>query len=364
MSHIALIMASFEAGGAERVDLRLVDGLLARGYRVDIVAVNAFGDLLPLVPAAVRIVDLRSRRIASSLPRLRRYFRDERPDVAIGVLDSMSVVALLALLLAGVRTKFVVQSHSSPTPTRAPKRYVLYALMRSLYRRADALVAAGPVELAGEIARYSGEPLGRFEVIPNGIIEDEFFRRLLEPAEWPASPEGEQTLIAVGRLHDVKNYPVLIDAVALLRARGVRCRLLIAGEGYERSRIELQRDALALRDAVTLLGFVPNPLPLIRRADLLVVASRAEGFPTVILEALGCGTPVVSTDCDFGPREILDGGRFGTLVAVNDSAALAHGIERALAAPRNRDELVERAREFTVERMVARYDDLLQRLLR
>lgn len=364
MTRLAFIVPSLEAGGAERVNLRLIDGLLERGYEVDVVAVRAFGQLLPAVPRGARVVDLQKRRMTAAVGALASYFRDRKPDLAVGVLDSMSAIALVAHRLARSRTKFVVQSHCSPMLARLPARYALGVLMRMLYPATDAVVTVGGEALAVEIAAYSGLPRERIDVILNGVIDEEFFARArMAPDVWPPGAPGQKTVIAIGRLHEVKGFSTLLRTMAILRDRGLSCRLLIVGEGPERASLEREIASLGLHDRVSLLGYVANPLPLIREADLLALASRAEGLPTVLIEALGCGTPVVSTDCEFGPRTILGDGRWGRLVPLGDPLAFADAIESMLGVPRDREALIVRARDFTTERMVAGYVSLFDRVL-
>ena len=137
-------------------------------------------------------------------------------------------------------------------------------------------------------------------------------------------------------------------------------RLLVLGYGsQEEVARELSRE-LRLGDACRFLGYCENPLPWIRCADLLVLCSDSEGFGLVLVEAMGCGTQVVSTDCPDGPSEVLNDGQFGRLVPMGDAEALASAIQASLTSPVARqDDLKKRAAEFSVERAVAKYVELL-----
>jgi len=136
-------------------------------------------------------------------------------------------------------------------------------------------------------------------------------------------------------------------------------RLLIFGEGPERPQLEALASTLGISDDLVLPGFVENPYAAFSRAALFVLSSDYEGLGNVLIEALACGCPVVSTDCPSGPAEILDGGRYGELVPVNDTEALAAAMIRTLDAPLPTDMLRRRGGEFSLERSVVRYLALL-----
>jgi glycosyltransferase involved in cell wall biosynthesis len=165
-------------------------------------------------------------------------------------------------------------------------------------------------------------------------------------------------LLGVGRLEPQKDFALLLRAFARIR-RERAARLLILGEGRERPRLTQLAKALGVADSVDLPGFVPNPYAHMTRANLFVLSSRYEGLGNVVIEALACGCPVVSTDCPSGPAEVLDRGRYGRLVPVGDPAALAQAILAALEEPVDRARLRGRAAQFSVERAARRYLELM-----
>jgi glycosyltransferase involved in cell wall biosynthesis len=166
-------------------------------------------------------------------------------------------------------------------------------------------------------------------------------------------------VLAVGKLKRRKGFSTLLRAFARLRARR-DARLIVLGEGEERPHLETLAAELGIRDAVDLHGFADNPLAYMARSDVFVLPSEWEGLPTVLIEALVCGCPVVSTDCPSGPAEILDHGRYGTLVPVGDEEALADAILATLAQAPPAALLRERASMFDVERSAACYLELLR----
>ena len=165
-------------------------------------------------------------------------------------------------------------------------------------------------------------------------------------------------LLAVGNLIPIKDYSTLLAAFALLRQR-VDAQLLILGEGNCRNELEAQATKLGIEGSLYMLGFVKDPSPYYHRADLHILSSAGEGFGNVIVEALAAGTPVVSTDCPSGPREILCNGKFGRLVPVGDASKMAWAMAESLATAPDRLALKARAQDFSIDKAVDKYEDLL-----
>src|SRR3954452_14198277 len=227
--------------------------------------------------------------------------------------------------------------------------------MRRAYGQGDAVVAVSD-GVADALARVTGLPRGLIRTIHNPVVGPELEALSREPVAHPwLAPGQPPVVLSAARLTVQKDLPTLLRAFALLRARRA-VRLLILGdlptpERTEASIGELRDLAYRLGVAadVELPGFVENPYAWMARASLFALSSAYEGFGNVLVEAMACGCPVVSTDCPSGPAEILDGGRYGPLVPVGDAEALAEAMARVLAAPPERAELVARADQFSVD---------------
>jgi glycosyltransferase involved in cell wall biosynthesis len=165
-------------------------------------------------------------------------------------------------------------------------------------------------------------------------------------------------VLAVGKLKARKGHDVLLRAFARLRA-GRDARLLILGEGPERGELAALAASLGIAADVDLHGFVPNPMAYMARASVFALPSRREGLPNVLIEALACGAPIVATRCPSGPDEILQGGRYGALVPVDDAAAFARALEATLDAPPRRDVQRQGAAGFSLDAAVERYRAVL-----
>lgn len=332
MSRVALLVPDLGGGGAERVMVRLSAGLSALGQPVDLVLAHKRGPYLSEVAEGVRVVDLRASRLATALPALVRYLRRERPAVLLSTRDDCNVVAAVAKRLTRGTRVYVRASNTLSEACGEGRMRVVPRLSRWLLPGVDGIIAPSQ-GVADDMARVLGVPRPRITVVPNPVAATDIRARAGEPWDHPWLTDGEgPVLLAVGRLTRQKGFDTLLSALAAVRDQ-VPARLIILGEGECRPRLEALRDGLGLADAVNLAGFVANPYPAMARAALFVLPSRWEGFPNALLEAMALGTPVVATDCPSGPREILEGGRYGALVPVGDSEALARAILGTLADP-------------------------------
>lgn len=358
---LALIIPDLRPGGAERVSVNIANALAERGYRVDVVALSAEGALAQVLRPDVNVVDLRVNRVRYALLPIVRYLRRAQPSVALACMWPLTVLALWARWIAGTPTRMVVAEHCtwsrSELLNRWSARWQVRTSMRRFFPKADAIVAVS-VGAADDLAAFADLPRSSITVLYNPVVSARGlpFHGELEPTEWWHG--SHKRLLAVGTLKEIKDYGTLIDAVALLR-RHVDARLLILGEGDCRPPLEAQIRRLGLAEAVFMPGFVGDPTPYYERADLHVLSSRSEGLPTVMIEALAAGTPVVSTDCPSGPREILADGRFGALVPVADAPALATAMAASLAGTHDPFALRTRAQEFSIDKAVDRYETLL-----
>ena len=213
--------------------------------------------------------------------------------------------------------------------------------------------------VAADLSRLARLPRKRITTIFNAVDVNRIRELAVAPITDGWFAEGAPpVLLAVGRLAPQKDYGTLLRAFALVRSHR-RVRLVILGEGPERDRLRDEAIELGIAADFRMPGAVPNPYPHMTRARLLVMSSAWEGLPTVLMEALACGCPVVSTDCESGPREILGADNTGTLVPVGDHGALAAAILRMLEAAPDRERLTRRAMAFSVDRVAERYFDVL-----
>jgi glycosyltransferase involved in cell wall biosynthesis len=360
---IAILLPDLRGGGAERVVVNLANAFAERGITVDVLMMSVGGDYLPQLHARVGTVDLHAPRYRSVLRPLAAYLRTHRPRALLACMWPMTAIAELARRLAGSKTRLVLAEHTTWSASELAairmQRWLLRHSMRWLHPHADGVVAVSR-GAADDLARLSGLDPERIRVIHNPLVGGtETGPAVIHerpPARWW---HGEhKRILAVGMLRPIKDYPTLLRAFAALRSR-VPARLLILGDGDCRGELERLAMELGIAEALDMPGFIEDPTPYFRHADLHVLSSSGEGFGNVIVEALAAGTPVVSTDCRSGPREILGDGRYGRLVPVGDPLAMAEAMAAALEADHDRAALRARAAEFSIAAGAARYLDLL-----
>lgn len=360
--HIALLVIALTPGGVGRVALNLAEFLTEHGYRVDLVVVRKEGEYLSQVPPGVKVIQLGGGRVVFSLPALVRYLRLEKPDTLISAVTRANLAAIWGRAVSRVKTAIVVTEHTAlsadiPGSNRRRERLLPW-LIKLSYASADAIVAVSQ-GVADDLSCLTGLSRDRIRVIYNPVVSSRMADMArMEPEHSWFSDDGPRIIIAAGRLTAQKDFPVLLQAFAELR-KGYSARLMILGQGELRPDLEALIGELGLESDVALPGFVENPFSYLSHAALFVLSSRWEGLPTVLIEAMACGTPVVATDCPSGPAEILDNGALGRLTPVGDVHALAEAMAAVLREPLPDERLRERARDFTAQRSALAYERLL-----
>jgi glycosyltransferase involved in cell wall biosynthesis len=357
---LAFFLPGLYDGGAERIMLNLAEGIAARGYLIDLVLARAEGPYMDGVPGSIRLVDLKAQRVLSSGPALVRYLRREKPTSMLSVLYA-NIVALWARRLAGIPHRVILAEHNTLSYVASGEgdlRWQLYPrLARWFYPWADGIIAVSN-GVADDLAQLIKIPRDHIRVIYNPVVTPELLKNSTALLEHPWFRSGlPPVVLAVGRLTTQKGFDVLIQAFAQVR-KTQSARLLILGEGEERPALEAMINKFGLEEDVRMPGYVPNPYPYMTHSALFVLSSRWEGLPTVIIEAMSLGMPIIATDCPSGPREILMDGKYGQLVPVDNPFTLAAAIETALITnvPRPPKESWE---PFDLERIVDQYVNIL-----
>jgi len=355
---IAILLPNLCGGGAERVSLNLAKQFIKGHNHVDFVLMQAHGELLQQVPEAACVVNLGANRIRNAFWPMLRYLRHTRPDALLIGMWPLTVVGTLAHRLSRIQGTVVVSDHShlsvSPVADSLIKRLVIRLTTRTIYPLANSRLAVSH-GVAEDLSQLSGLSCDKFKVIYNPVVDESSMNNDLSK---PWERLSGKRILAVGSLKVAKDYPTLIRAFSKVN-KNLSSTLVILGEGKLRSELEQLIEFMRLTESVHLPGFVADTKPWYRDSDLFVLSSRWEGLPTVLIEALEAGTPVVSTDCPSGPNEILEDGHYGHLVPVGDAEALAEAILHALQKEPDREALRERAREFSVDKIGKQYLNVL-----
>lgn len=357
---ITVYLPSLSGGGAERVMLTLANGFLSDNTRVDLVLANAVGPYLKDISPSIRLIDLHSDRVLKSLPKLICYFRQERPDAVLTAMTHANIIVIFAIWLSRIKTKLVISERVDISGLDKTEnllgRLFINCLMKMTYRYAHKLVAVSRGVASGIIESLK-LPADFVDVIYNPVNLKQISILSLESPTHPWFFDGgPPVIIAAGRLSQQKNFSLLINAFSELR-KNILARLIIIGEGEDRVHLEALILKFGMEADIQLPGFVENPYSWFRSSSVFVLSSRWEGLPNVLIEAMACGVPVVSTDCPSGPAEILENGKWGKLVPLDGQKEMAVAIAEALRKPKpSSNKFFEK---FALETVVAKYRSLL-----
>ena len=365
---VLVYLPQLKVGGAEISLLRLALELRERGLQVSI-AVHRIDAEARALAGDLDLVSLAAGRTLTAVYKLTVLLRKRKPKFLVSALTHSNIIATLAARCPGVATRVVVTEHAPMSSMLwlypGPRYRAIYKLMPLVYRLADAIVAVSEGIRADFAPALGAAARGKFTVIHNPVLRHDWQALAQEPVDDPWFKAGvPPVILSVGRLNPEKNFTMLIRAFAALPAKAPPARLAIIGEGPERVALQALIEALHLGARVRLLGQIDNPFAYMRRARLFVLTSHFEGFGNVLIEAMACGLPVISTDCPVGPREILSGGRYGTLIPVDALLALSEAIQTQLQRNDPPAQAMARAQEFTAERSVDGYLALFAKISR
>jgi glycosyltransferase involved in cell wall biosynthesis len=356
---ISLILPNLQGGGAERVAVNLANYWVSQGIQIDIVLMEDSGELLQLVDPRIHIHSLQASRVRRSILPLRSYFYVREPAVVWVCMWPLTTAAIMAWLLSGKPGKLITSDHinlsiSCNNELNLNPLY-LQAALRSTYPFATGLMAVSQ-GVKQDLCQLGGFAEDRVKVIYNPVARGVDNPRPIDSVErqrlWGVG--FTHHVLAVGSFKTQKNFHLLLRAFAQLPDL-LNAKLTILGEGSLRFQLEALILELGLCDRVALPGFVLDPSCWYRSSDLFVLCSDWEGFGNVIVEALECGVPVVSTDCPNGPAEILENGRYGRLVPVGDATALAAAMQASLTESHDYEALRRRAQDFAVPKIAHQY---------
>ena len=362
---LAFYIHSMHGGGAERVSALVASGFARRGYPVDLVVNQAGGPHMEFVSDDVRVVSL-GCRTAVAAPRLLAYLRDARPACLVSALQHNNLNAAIAARLTG--TPFAATVHGIMSVHRWNLRTsgvfgsVAQAAAPLIYRLADAVGVVS--EAVGHDIAYSAIRPDKFHLLHNPVDTDHFSPTIGagdEAATRLPVEDGSPIVLGVGRFDRAKNFDLLIRAVCAMQA-AQPTRLVLLGDGPERPRLERLVRELGIGDRMFMPGFIADPAPWYRRANVHAVTSECEGFGNTIVESLATGTPVVTTRCLGAPAELLGHGRYGAIVNA-DAAALAVSLIETIHRLPDPASLIARANVYSLNACLDRYEAMLEAVL-
>ena len=364
---VALFLPSLAGGGGERALLEIARHLIRHGFVVDVVVTRRGGALWKSVPEHVRLINFQSWKTLTCLPKLIHYIRNECPAVLISAVDPGNLTALLAKrffarhlpLIVSQQVHFAAAYQASGFMVRVVLRLTAWALPA-----ADTIVSVSSDTAEDLQRRLPRMTAGRVRIIPNPVVTPALVEQARLPVEhsWFDDPRTP-VVVTAGRLFiRQKDQPTLLKAFAeILKSRSAK--LMVLGEGPDEARLMDLARQLGIHRSVDFVGFQANPFAYMARARVFALSSAFEGLPTVLIEAMACGVPVVATDCPSGPREILEGGKWGRLVPVGDWRSLARGILDTLDDHVPAERLVAGAQRYSSTASADQYLTLVNQLM-
>ncbi len=407
---ITIFIPSLYGGGAEKAFLNIAKTLFQKKFNVNIVLFRFEGDYIELLPKEIKIFELFPKRkkikkyivtklsnlvlpkillkkfqyfllyilgIITLNKKLRylgkynllslefvKYIKKEKPNIILSVLIPANIISLLSKIHLGQFLRIIISERNTITSLLKNKtdRNIWLSLISELYPKSNGIIAVS-YGVANDLLKILNGCEGKIKVIYNPVSIEEILEKSKEPINHPFFKEKVPVILSCGRLHPQKDFTTLIKAFSIL-CKNIDARLIILGKGSEKMKLKKLIRELGIEEKVDLPGFVLNPYPYMKNASVFVLSSIYEGLSNVIIEALACGCPVVSTDCPSGPREILENGKYGKLVPVKDYQKLAQAILDTINNPPNPQFLIKRAMDFSSDLIIQEYIKFINEILK
>jgi glycosyltransferase involved in cell wall biosynthesis len=364
---LSFFIPDLTVGGAEQVVVNIVNGLSSRGYNVELLLSRTEGKLQFKLAESVRVVKLSPSPlpiagVATHIPDLVNYLSRREPAALFPHLNHTSIVSLVGKKLSVVDTKIIPTQHSSfgVSLDKNAKGWVVQKLATRLYPSADEMIAVSN-GVADTLVQQMSIQREDISVLHNPVEVEAIRDQADEPVdhEWVEDSEVE-VILFVGRLAEQKDLETWLRTFEKVYSKNPNTRGIIVGQGSERKKVTAVAEELGISDVVSIPGYVDNPYRFMEQASVFLLSSRYEGLPTVLIEALACGCPIVSTDCPSGPREILVDGEYGKLVPVGEPNELAEAVIETLADPVASDKLRDRGDDFSPEAVFNQYERFIE----
>jgi len=356
---ITIILPSLEIGGAEQLTVNLINEWIKKKIEIELILLSNKGSLSKKIinKNILKIKYLNVNRLKNSFLPLINILRKSNPEIIWVNMWPLTSIAILSWMLSGRKGKIFITDHNSLK--YQINNYSRYKFLNKLFLGITYRFACGistvSKDVRDELSKITFISKKKIRVIYNPVaVGKTKLKKLFDSNEKKWNDKFKLRFLSVGNLKKEKNYECLIKAFALL-PKSLDAQLTILGDGPLKNQLYSLINKLNLKDEIFMPGQVLNPYSWYKSADLFILSSVSEGFGNVLVEALECGLPIVSTNCFGGPKEILENGKYGKLVEVNNVNDLKNGIIEQLNKKHDKKKLIERSQDFLISKISSDY---------
>lgn len=366
---LMFVLPSMVGGGAEKVALLLMQYFAGSQFDIFLVLFKREGEYLSQLPENINLVDLKKRSkfdFLSLIGRLKDTLEKIKPDAILSFITYANIISLISAGLTGNLPKLII-SHRNyhELQKRFAFKQIIYPFF---YRRAKKIIAISE-GIKNTLIKDWKIQKDKICVIynPIDIIAINTLKKVDIKHPFLVPNRDYKVVINIGRLEKSKNHDLLLSAFQKL-VQDIDARLIILGQGRLEQALKRKAQVLAIQNKVSFVGFQNNPYAWLSRSDAFVLSSNNEGFGNVIIEAMACGVPVISTDCPYGPGEIITNSVNGILVKKEDCEGLVQAMKHVLLNPGISKKLAQNAIEsvanYDIHVIGKRYEDVLLQVIK
>jgi glycosyltransferase involved in cell wall biosynthesis len=361
---ILFVIPSLVKSGAEHILVMILQHLNREQFQPAVLTLDSRNDFGSEIPADIKLLSLHKKNKWDNLNilfRLAKVIQEENPDLICSFISYTNYLCSIVKYFSRNKTPLIISERTYLSLALQLEQHIAIkrTLIRYYYPKANAIICVSQ-GIYNDLVKHIGVKQNQYKIIYNPIDISKIQKLALEDVNHSWFSENIPVFVACGRLVPQKNFSLLLNAVSLV-LKSIPIRLIILGEGELRSSLIDLTAQLGIANSVSFLGFQQNPYKFMARAKGFILSSSLEGFGNVIIEAMACGTPVISTRCPSGPEEIITDGVNGIFVPVNNAPAMATAIKRLLSDTALQTQLVlqgkKRVADFNLEKIIAEYEN-------
>jgi len=350
--NIVFIIHELTVGGAERVLVNMMNNISRDNFKINLIIFKNIGELKNELKKDINIIDLKSSSIKNGVFKLFKTIKEIKPDIVFSGIAHVNLMLAVMIPFLPKHIKYIArETNTVSSQLKQEKRqFLLKILYKYFYSNFDLIIAQ---------SNYMKQDL-----VDNFSIDENLIKVIYNPIDIELINDKKESdiilfnknninLLSVGRLNYQKGYDLLLKAIEKMNEK---FHLYIIGDGEEKEKLLNLSKELNIEDRVHFLGFQKNPYKYMDQADLLILSSRYEGLPNVVLEANACGLPVVAYNCPCGTREIIKDGVNGFLVECENIDELTNKIEEAVIYNWDKEKIIQYVYEnFSITKILDFY---------